>query len=73
MNQMPMHILRRIAECIPPPSDYETLRSFILSIDAQYWNFKEMESNCKKAAGSNATVRGRFRDETGTGSELDQS
>jgi len=25
MNQMPMHILQHIAECIPPPPDYETL------------------------------------------------
>jgi len=30
MNQMPMCILHCIAECIPPPSDYETLRAFIL-------------------------------------------
>jgi len=49
MNQMPMRILCHIAECIPLPPDYETLQAFILSIDAQYWNFKEMESSRKKA------------------------
>jgi len=48
-----MCILHRISKCIPPPPNYETLRAFILSIDAQYWNFKEMESNCKKVSGSN--------------------
>ena len=60
MNQMPMCVLHHIAECIPPPPDYETLWAFILSIDAQYWNFKEMESNCKnkKALGSNHTSSG---------------
>ena len=68
MNQMPMRILRRIAECIPPPSDYETLRAFILSIDAQYWNFKEMESNRKKASGLNHNSGGSSGKTSGSSS-----
>ena len=58
MNQMPMHILHRISECIPPPADYETLWALILLIDAQYWNFKEIESNHKKALGLNHNSSG---------------
>ena len=68
MNQMPMCILRRISECIPPPPDYETLRAFILSIDAQYWNFKEMESNRKKASGSNHNSGGSSGKTSGSSS-----
>ena len=53
-----MCILHHIAECIPLHSNYVILQSFILSIDAQYWNFKEMESNRKKASGSNSNSGG---------------
>ena len=53
MSQMPMCICCCISKCIPLPPDYKTFQAFILSIDAQYQNFKVMESNSKKALGSN--------------------
>ena len=68
MNQMPMCILHHIAECIPLHSNYVILQSFILSIDAQYWNFKEMESNRKKASGSNHNSGGSSGKTSGSSS-----